>query len=317
MTAHEAGKPISAHAAADDRRNDDILIYVNGQLLPREAANVSVYDSGFLLGDGVWEGLRLHNGKFLFEELHVDRLFSGAKAIDLDIGKSRQEISQILATTVAANEMHDGVHVRLMVTRGVKRTPYQDPRLSDRGPTIVAIPEYKEASVEPVKAGIRMFTVHVSRGHPAVQDPKLNSHSKLNCVTAMIQACKAGFDEALMLDPHGFVNTGNSVNFFVVRDGEVWTSTGDYCMPGITRRKVIELCRDNGIPVFIRNFSLYDTYSADEAFVTGTFGAQIPVIDIDGRTIGNGRPGPVFKRIRELYADLVLRECPPPVDSDS
>ena len=299
------------HSSIEDPRNESIKIYVNGDFFPRDEAKVSVYDSGFMLGDGVWEGLRLHNGKYLFEDLHIERLFQGAKTIDLDIGRTRQELSNALAETAAANDMHDGVHARLMVTRGPKKTPFQDPRLSIFGPTIVIIAEFKEASPEPVRQGIRMFTVHVQRSFPTMQDPKLNSHSKLNCITAMIQAYKAGYDEALMLDPHGFVNTGNSVNFFMVRKGAVWTSTGDYCMPGITRAKVIELCEDNGIPVHQKNFSLHDTYSADEAFVTGSFGAQVPVVEIDGRTIGDGRPGEMFQRIRKLYGDLVLRECPP------
>lgn len=311
MSSNVSNSRFGAHASLEDPRNSSIKIYINGKMLPREDAKVSVYDSGFMFGDGVWEGMRLHNGKFLFEDLHLERLFAGAKAIDLDIGKSRQELSTALAETVAANGMVDGVHARLMVTRGPKRTPFQDPRLSDSGPTIVIIAEFKEASPEPVERGIRMFTVHVARSAPTVQDPKLNSHSKLNCITAMIQAYKAGYDEALMLDPHGFVNTGNSVNFFIVRSGEVWTSTGDYCMPGITRSKVIEICKLNGIPVLQRNFSLYDTYSADEAFVTGTFGAQVPVVEIDGRSIGDGRPGEMFGRIRKLYAAMVVRECPP------
>ena len=298
------------HATIDDSRNASIRIYVNGDIVPRDEAKVSVYDSGFMLGDGVWEGLRLHNGRFLFADLHLDRLFAGAKAIDLDIGKSKEELLVALQQTIAANDMYDGVHVRLMVTRGPKRTPFQDPRLSDSGPTIVIIAEFKEASTKPVEQGIRMYTVHVRRGAPDVQDPKLNSHSKLNCITAMIQAYKAGCDEALMLDPHGFVSTGNSVNFFIVRKGEVWTSTGDYCMPGITRGKVIELCEQNGIPVFQRNYSLHDVYSADEAFVTGTFGAQVPVVELDGRTIGDGCVGDMFRRIRRLYEEMVLRECP-------
>ncbi|MFT5501586.1 MAG: branched-chain amino acid aminotransferase [Woeseiaceae bacterium] len=299
------------HSSIEDDRNKSILIYINGELFKREDAKVSVYDSGFMLGDGVWEGLRLHNGKFLFEELHIERLFHGAKSIDLNIGKTHQEISAALAETVAANNMIDGVHVRLMVTRGPKKTPFQDPRLSIFGSTIVVIAEHKEASPEPYRQGIRMFTVHVPRGISTVQDPKLNSHSKLNCITAMIQALKAGYDEALMLDPHGFVNTGNSVNFFIVKKGDVWTSTGDYCMPGITRAKVIELCEENGIPVYQKNFSLHDTYCADEAFVTGSFGAQVPVVEIDGRSIGEGQPGKMVKRIRKLYEEMVLRECPP------
>lgn len=312
MSSNVSNSHFGPHATLEDPRNASIRIYVNGEMLPREDAKISVYDSGFMLGDGVWEGMRLHNGKFLFEDLHLNRLFAGAKAIDLDIGKSRQELSAALAETAAANQMVDGVHIRMMVTRGPKRTPFQDPRLSDSGPTIVIIAEFKQASPEPVERGIRMFTVHIPRGAPTVQDPKLNSHSKLNCITAMIQSYKAGCDEALMLDPHGFVSTGNSVNFFIVRNGEVWTSTGDYCMPGITRAKVIEICEQNGIPVFQRNFSLYDTYSADEAFVTGTFGAQVPVVEIDGRSISDGRPGEMFRRIRTLYAEMILRECPPP-----
>lgn len=298
MQEHKAG---GAHASIDDERNQHIKIYVNGDLVPKHEAKVSVYDSGFMLGDGVWEGLRLHNGKFAFIDDHLDRLFAGAKALDMDIGKTRQELTDALYATVEANGMTDGVHLRLMVTRGPKKTPYQDPRLSLWGPTIVIIAEYKSQDLTPVEQGIKLFTVHVRRGHPDVQDPRLNSHSKINCITAMIQSYKAGADEALMLDPHGFVSTCNSTNFFIVRKGEVWTSTGDYAMKGITRQKTIDVCRMHGIPVFEKNFSLVDVYSADEAFVTGTFGAQTPVIDVDGRSIGEGKPGPMVKRIRELY----------------
>ena len=298
MQEHKAG---GAHASIDDERNQNILIYINGELVPREQAKVSVYDSGFMLGDGVWEGLRLHKGKFSFIDDHLDRLFAGAKALDMDIGKSRDELKAALQQTVDANDMTDGVHARLMVTRGPKKTPYQDPRLSLWGPTIVIIAEYKSQDLAPVEKGINLFTVHVRRGHPDVQDPRLNSHSKINCITAMIQSYKAGADEALMLDPHGFVSTCNSTNFFIVRKGEVWTSTGDYAMKGITRQKTIDVCKANGIPVFEKNFSLVDVYSADEAFVTGTFGAQTPVVDVDGRTIGEGKPGVMVKKIRELY----------------
>ena len=288
MQEHKAG---GAHASIDDERNQNILIYINGELVPRDQAKVSVYDSGFMLGDGVWEGLRLHKGKFSFIDDHFDRLFAGAKALDMDIGKTRNELKAALQQTVDANGMTDGVHARLMVTRGPKKTPYQDPRLSLWGPTIVIIAEYKSQDLAPVEKGINLFTVHVRRGHPDVQDPRLNSHSKINCITAMIQSYKAGADEALMLDPHGFVSTCNSTNFFIVRKGEVWTSTGDYAMKGITRQKTIDVCKANGIPVFEKNFSLVDVYSADEAFVTGTFGAQTPVVDVDGRTIGEGKPG--------------------------
>ncbi len=296
----------TTHDATDDPRNADLKIYVNGELLHRDAATVSVYDSGFMLGDGVWEGLRLHNRRWAFLEEHLDRLFEAAKAIDLDIGMTREQVAGALDATAATNGMIEDVHARLMVTRGIKAKPFQDPRLSLQGPTVVIIAEF---SAPVVGRGIRLHTVPIHRGLPLTQDPKLNSHSKLNCILAGIHAIKAGADEALMLDPHGFVNTTNSCNFFVVRRGAVWTSTGDYCMNGITRAKVIALCRADGIPVFERNYSLVDTYGADEAFLTGTFGAQTPVIEIDGRPIGDGGAGPVTQRIRKLYAELVTKDC--------
>jgi branched-chain amino acid aminotransferase len=298
----------TTHDSEHDPLNDTIKIYVNGEMFPRDEAKVSVFDSGFMLGDGIWEGLRVHNGKMSFFADHMDRLYEAAKAIDLDIAMTKPELVAALYETLAANGMTEGVHIRLMITRGKKKTPFQDPRFSIYGPTIVIIPEFKTASEATINRGITLFTVHVHRGAPDVQDPKLNSHSKLNCIVAMIQAIKAGADEGLMLDPHGFVATCNSVNFFIVRKGEVWTSTGDYCMPGITRAKVIQVCRDAGIPVFEKNFSLVETYGADEAFVTGTFGAQTPVTEIDGRMIGDGGPGPLFWRIRALYKDLVARD---------
>ncbi len=293
------------HDSLEDDRNREILINVNGAMFKRDEAKVSVFDSGFMLGDGVWEGLRLHKGKLAFLDEHLGRLCEAAKAIDLDIGKTRDELARMLTDTLAANGMTDHVHVRLMVTRGPKKTPFQDPRLSLWGPTIVIIPEYKLASPDTYEKGIRLFTVHVHRGMPDAQDPKLNSHSKLNCIVAMIQAIKAGADEGVMLDPHGFVSTCNSTNFFIVRKGEVWTSTGDYCMNGITRAKVIELCRQAGIAVFQRNFSLVDVYGAEEAFVTGTFAGQVPLVEVDGRAIGDGRPGPMTARIRDLYRRLI------------
>ena len=300
------------HDALEDPRNAGVLIYVNGELVPRAEAKVSVFDSGFMLGDGVWEGLRLHNGRFAFMAEHLDRLLEGAKAIDLDVGMGEQALAAALHRTVEANRMTSGVHVRLMVTRGPKKTPFQDPRLSLSGPTVVIIPEHKVANAEVFERGIRLFTAHVHRGPPDVQDPKLNSHSKLNCIMAMIQAIKAGCDEALMLDPQGFVATCNSTNFFVVRQGEVWTSSGDYCLNGITRGKVIALCRTHDIPVYERNFSLTEVYGANEAFVTGTFGGLTPVVEVDGRTIGDGRPGPETRSLRALYAELIEHECPPP-----
>jgi len=293
------------HAAEEDARNENILVWVDGVLKPRAEATVSVFDSGFMLGDGVWEGLRLHNARWAFLDAHLDRLFEAAKAIDLDLRMDRAGVAAALEEVRAANGMTDNAHARLMVTRGVKSRPFQHPRLSRSGPTMVIIAEH---SVPALGAPIRLATVPHIRGLPMSQDPKLNSHSKLNCILACIAADKAGADEALMLDIHGFVNTTNACNFFIVRGGAVWTSTGDYCMNGITRGHVIDLCRANGIEVFERNFSLVDTYGADEAFLTGTFGAQTPVGEIDGRVIGDGTLGPVTARIRGLYADLVARD---------
>ena len=296
---------MTTHDAAHDPRNDHLQIWLNGRLVPKAQALVSVYDSGFMLGDGVWEGLRLYNARFAFIDEHLDRLHEAAKAIDLDIGLPAPALADALEQTRRANAMTDDAHARLMVTRGVKTHPFQHPALSQQGPTIAIIMEH---SAPVAAAPVRLATVPQLRGLPMTQDPKLNSHSKLNCILAGIAATKAGADEALMLDIHGFVNTTNSCNFFIVRKGEVWTSTGDYCMNGITRKKVIDLCRADGIPVFEKNFSLVDTYGADEAFLTGTFGAQTPVGTIDGRQIGSGKAGPVTRRIRALYKTLIARE---------
>lgn len=296
---------VSPHQAADDQRNATIQIYVNAQIVPRDQAVVSVYDSGFMLGDGVWEGLRLYNGVWAFLDDHMERLFEAAKAIDLDIGMDRAGVIAALESTRTANAMTTDVHARLMVTRGVKARPFQHPSLSKSGPTLVIICEHSKPSIP---RPIRLATVPHMRGLPMTQDPKLNSHSKLNCVLACIAAEKAGADEALMLDINGFVNTTNACNFFIVKKGVVWTSTGDYCMNGITRHKVIDLCRANGIECRERNYSVVDTYSADEAFLTGTFGAQTPVSDIDGRPIGDGTLGPVTQRIRDLYAALIKNQ---------
>ena len=295
---------VTTHQAEEDARNETILIWLNGRLVPKAQALVSVYDSGFMLGDGVWEGLRLYDGHWAFLDEHMDRLFEAAKAIDLDIGLSRDQVISALLETQDANAMTTDAHARLMVTRGVKSRPFQHPALSRQGPTVTIIMEHSRPSIP---RPIRLATVPHLRGLPMTQDPKLNSHSKLNCILACIAAEKAGADEALMLDVHGFVNTTNACNFFIVKKGAVWTSTGDYCMNGITRQKVIDLCRANDIPVYERNYSLVDTYSSDEAFLTGTFGAQTPVGEIDGRQIGTGEMGPVTQRLRALYKDLIQR----------
>jgi branched-chain amino acid aminotransferase len=289
-----------------DPRNAAILINVNGELKPRGEAVVSVFDSGFMLGDGVWEGLRVHRGKLSFLDRHLDRLFEGAKAIAMDVGLSREELTKRLYHTLNANGMEEGVHVRLMVTRGVRATPYQDPRVVIGGPTIVIIPEYKEPDPTIYERGLKLFTVHVRRGDPAVQDQKINSHSKLNCILASIQATQAGADEALMLDPHGLVATCNSTHFFIVRKGEVWTSSGKYCLGGITRGLVLEIAREAGIPAIEKDFSLTDVYGAHEAFVTGTFAGIVPVREIDGRKLICR--GPMVERLQKLYAQRVERD---------
>ena len=304
------------HEYREDPRNRDVLIYVNGEHAPRDQARVSVFDSGFVLGDGVWEGLRVHRGRYAFLDAHLDRLYEGAMALDLDIGMSREALTAALYETLRVNGMtrdevslSDKVHVRLMVTRGLKATPYQDPRVTIGPATIVIIPEYKAPDPAVLTQGIRLFTVHVRRGPADVQDPKLNSHSKLNCILACIQATKAGADEALMLDPQGFVATCNSTHFFIVRRGAVWTSSGDYCLGGITRANVIALCREHSIPVREGNFSLTDVYGADESFVTGTFAGVAPVISVDGRIINAGTRGPMTERLQALYLQLMDREC--------
>jgi len=282
--------------------NENIIIYIDGELISKADASVSVYDSGFMMGDGIWEGIRLVNKKWLFLDDHIDRLFEGAKAIDLDIGLTKNDIKNELFKTQEANKMTDKAHARLMVTRGVKSKPFQRPSYSLNGPTIVIIMEHSEDATD--NPPIKLATVSQVRGNPMVQDPKLNSHSKLNCILACIQAEKAGADEALMLDPHGFVSTTNSCNFFIVKNGQVWTSTGDYCMNGITRKKIIEICISNNIPIFEKNFSLVDVYSADEAFITGTLGSLVSVESIDGRLIENNANYSMTQQLLHLYNDL-------------
>ena len=297
------------HDFEDDPRNEQILIWVNGELLPRHQAVVSVFDSGFVLGDGVWEGLRVSGGHPAFLGLHLDRLFEGARAIMLDVGLARHDLTAAIYATLQANDMVDGVHVRLMVTRGVKRTPYQDPRVTVGPATVVIIAEHKAVMPRTVTEGITLFTTHVRRATPDTLDPKLNAHSKLNDITACIQAYTAGADEALMLDPQGFVATCNSTHFFIVvgteDEPEVWTSDGRFCLGGITRGNVLRMCRDGGITARETTFSLTDVYSAREAFVTGTFAGVVPVRTVDGRTIGTGARGPVVERLQQMYGGLV------------
>ncbi len=302
----------STHAYTPDPRNERILIDVNGELFPRAEAKVSVFDSGFVLGDGVWEGLRVYagpdgTGVIAFLDRHLTRLYEGAKTLDYEFPLTKAQFAERLYACLDANEAHDGVHIRLMTSRGVKATPYQDPRATVTPPTVVIIPEFKTPSPDAAAKGLSLFTVHVRRGYPDGQDQKLNSHSKLNCIMACIQAAKADADEALMLDPHGFVATCNSTHFFIVKDGEIWTSTGDFCLGGITRRIIIETAREAGLTVHERNFSLHDVYNADEAFVTGTFAGLTPVADVDGRTLKSAS-GPMVSRLRALYKERVAKD---------
>lgn len=290
-----------------DKRNEDIKIYINGEFFHRDQAKISVFDSGFLLGDGIWEGIRLVNNSWLFLDEHLDRLYEGCKAIDIQLDEDKKFLTNAIIETQKINDITDAAHARVMVTRGNKIKPFQQPSLSKDGINLVIIMEHSEE--HPNTDGVKLVTVPQVRGLPMSQDPKLNSHSKLNCIIACIQANKSGGDEALMLDPLGFVNTTNSCNFFIVKNGEVWTSTGDYCMNGITRLKVIEICKNNKIPIYEKNFSLVDVYSSQEAFITGTLGSLTQVTNVDDRLIGNVNHGwPVTEKLRKLYKDLIYAQ---------
>jgi branched-chain amino acid aminotransferase len=296
------------HNAVEDPRNKDIKIFINGELLPRTEAKISVFDSGYLVGDGIWEAFRIHNGKMIFVDQHLDRLWQSAKVIGMKLPFSKEELIEMVQKTIDANTMYDHIHARVMVTRGFKKTPSQDPRLTISGPNVVIIAEHKIASAETKNKGISLFTSTIRRGSPDYLDPRLNCHSKLHEVQALIQALEAGADEALMLDIHGFVATCNATNFFMVKGDEIWTSTGQYCMNGITRGNIIKVCEQNSITCKEKNFSLFDVYGADECFVTGTFGGVTPVIKIDGRIIGEGIPGSQTLKLSNLYKELIEAE---------
>ena len=297
------------HDYLEDPRNLEILIYINGNYYPRQDASVSVFDSGFLLGDGVWEGIRLHNGKFAFLDKHLERLFWGASQIDMDIEKNLDEVKKILYDTVERNKMTEGVHVRLIVSRGMKSTPYQDPKFTISGPTIVVIPEYKQPNPEIIEHGIKLVSVDVIRGSSNMQDHRINSLSKFNCIQACIDAKRKGGDEGIMLDPHGYVSTCNSTHFFIVKGGAVWTSTGEYCLGGVTRKNIIDICNRQSIPLYEKNFTLSEAYEADEAFVTGTFAGVLPVYDIDDHELSVLCSNSLVKKIQSHYNDLVSQVC--------
>ena len=291
----------STHEYDFDKRNDDIQIYINGEYFHRSDAKVSVMDSGYLLGDGVWEGIRLHKGHLIHLDEHLNRLYSGAEAIVMDLDISRQDMKSVIMETLEKNEMESDVHIRLIVSRGIKKTPYQHPKVTIGRPTIVIIPEYKKASETVKENGIILATVKTLRDK-RTQDPRINSLSKHNCIAACIEADRLGVDEGLMLDPNGFVSTCNSTNFFIVRDGQVWTSNGEYCLNGVTRGSIIRLCKKYDVPVFEKNFIINDVHTAGEVFVTGTFAGVIPVISVDGTTIGDGTRGPLTELLQGWYA---------------
>ena len=293
------------HSYVEDQRNKNIIIYINGEFFPRNEAKISVFDSGFLLGDGVWEGIRLHNGKLCFIEKHIQRLFHGTEKLKIEIGISEGELINLLYETLKVNKMHTDIHIRLIVSRGLKRTPYQHPNANVGGASIVIIPEYKKADATLLSKGIRLCLVDIVRGAQNSQDPRLNTLSKLNCIFGCLEADKKGFDEGIMLDMNDNVSTCNSTNFFIVKNGEVWTSTGEYCLPGITRGNIIKLCRENNIPVFEKNFQMNDVYSANEVFVTGTFAGVIPAIQVDDTTIGNGNCGLITGGLYHLYKSKI------------
>lgn len=293
------------HSYVEDQRNENIIIYINGEFFPRNEAKISVFDSGFLLGDGVWEGIRLHNGKLCFIEEHIQRLYHGAEKLKIEIGISESGLINLLYETLKVNKMHTDIHIRLIVSRGLKRTPYQHPNANVGGASIVIIPEYKKADAALLSKGIRLCLVDTIRGSQNSQDPRLNTLSKLNCIFGCLEAAKKGFDEGIMLDVNGYVSTCNSTNFFIVKKGEVWTSTGEFCLPGITRRNVIKLCLKNHIPVFEKNFEIEDVYAADEVFVTGTFAGVIPGIQVNDTTIGNKNCGELTEKLYHLYKSKI------------
>jgi branched-chain amino acid aminotransferase len=298
------------HSYIQDQRNENIIIYINGEFFPRKEAKISVFDSGFLLGDGVWEGIRLYNKRLCLIDEHLERLYRGAEKLKIGIGKSKEELIALIYETVHANAMDSDVHIRLIVSRGLKQTPYQHPNANVGGASIVIIPEYKKADATLLSKGIRLCLVDTVRGAHNSQDPRLNTLSKLNCIFGCLEADKKGFDEGIMLDMNGNVSTCNSTNFFIVKNGEVWTSTGEYCLPGITRGNIIKLCRENHIPVFEKNFQMKDVYSADEVFVTGTFAGVIPAIQVDDTSIGNGNSGLITEKLYHLYKSKIATLYP-------
>lgn len=300
----------TTHDAVQDPRNADVEVYVDGEYQHRDEASVSVFDSAFLVGDGIWEGIRLHHGRFAFLDLHLDRLFGGLQAVGIDPPWDRDGITALLHEVVEHNGMHDGAHVRLMVSRGRKKTPSQHPANLVSGPTVVVIAEHKQANPEVAARGVSLRTVSVRRPPPDTLDQRLNCHSKLHEVVALIEATSRGADEALMLDTTGHVATCNATNFFCVRDGVLLTSDATHNLPGITRAVVLREARAAGMAVEERPFTPEELAEAEEAFVTGTFGGITPVHELDGHAL-EPVPGEVTARLQELYAAALAAEAGP------
>jgi len=294
---------VSSHDFVDDKRNKNIKIYINGKFYKRKDAKISVFDSSTMLGDGIWDSLRYHNNNFIFLKEHLDRLYKDAKLIDLKIHLNRKKISEALIKTIKINKMKTNVHLRIIVSRGIKSTPYQSPKVTISKPTIIIIPEYKKPDIKAYKKGLKLVTVKTIRGPINVQNPQINSLSKLNCILACIEANKKNADEALMFDINGNVATNNSTHFFFVKNNTVFTSTGKYCVTGITRQKIIDLCKKNKIKVKEKNFKLNEVLSADEAFCTGSFAGIVPVNQINKKKYSL-KKNPITKELTNFYNNL-------------
>ena len=300
----------NSHSYKEDKRNDNIIIYINGHYFKRSQAKISVFDSGFLLGDGVWESMRYHNGHLCFLEHHLNRLYCGSKSIDIEIDLNKNKLTSIIKECLKKNSMFTDVHIRIIISRGLKKTPYQHPSANTGGISLVIIPEFKIPNEKVNINGISLMTANTIRSTDNIQDPKINSLSKFNCISACIESYKSGYDEALMLDINDNVSTCNSTNFFIVKNNKVITSTGKYCLNGITRENIIDLCKSNDIPVFEKNFQINTVYDADEAFITGTFAGVIPVRSLDDKNIGNGKRGTMTKKLSILYKKRIEKLYP-------
>ena len=295
---------VSSHDFLKDKRNKNIKIYVNGKFYHRDKAKISVFDSSALLGHGIWDSLRYHNNKFIFLKMHLDRLYKDAKLTDIKIPLNRNQITSLLHKTVKLNKIKTDGHLRIIVSRGIKSTPYQSPKVTVTKPSIIIIPEFKKPDTKVYKKGLKLVTVNTIRGPLNVQNPQINSLSKLNCILACIEAQKKGADEALMFDINKNIATCNSTHFFFIKNNCVYTSTGKYCVTGITRQKIIDICKAKKIKVYQKNFKLKDVLEADEAFVTGTFAGIVGVNQINKKKFKINKDNMTYK-LSQYYLDLI------------